>query len=79
MKLLKEILAKVLEKEKMQIVFTNLTLNAEEIVKIESYKALQKIKDIIENDSLSDFECIEEIVCVLEDIGSSGGNRHDFG
>ena len=25
------------------------------------------------------FEKIEEIVCLLEELGSSGGNRHDFG
>ena len=42
----------------------------------------EKIKNIIENDDLTDKECferIEEIVCVLEDIGSDGGGRHDFG
>lgn len=47
-----------------------------------SYQALLKIKMIIEDDSLSDAECfdkIEEIVVVLEEIGSSGGVRHDFG
>ena len=41
-----------------------------------------KIKAIIQDDSLEDKECvnkIEKIVCTLEEIGSSGGNRHDFG
>ncbi|MEE1055782.1 MAG: hypothetical protein UH239_00850 [Acutalibacteraceae bacterium] len=49
---------------------------------MESYKALQKIKTIIEDDSLEDKECfmkIEEIVCLFEALGSDGGNRHDFG
>jgi len=79
MELYKEILAKVIEKEEMQIIFPNLQISVAEIIKIESYEALQKIKTIIGNDSLSDSECIEKIVCVLENIGSNGGNRHDFG
>ena len=47
-----------------------------------SYRALKSIKEIIEDKSLSDAECfmkIEKIVCVLEEIGSDGGARHDFG
>lgn len=50
-----------------------------EIADSKSLQALQKIKTIIENKELSDFECIEEIVCVFEDIGSGAGSRHDFG
>lgn len=78
MELYKEILAKVFEKEEIHIIFPNLKLNAEGIVEKECYKALKKIKAIIENDSLSDFDCVEEIVCVFESIGSNGGGRHDF-
>lgn len=46
------------------------------------YQALEKIKAVVQDDSLSDGECfmrIEEIVCALEDLGSGGGPRHDFG
>lgn len=46
------------------------------------YQTLQKMKAIIEDDSLDDPECfikIEQIVCSLEEIGSNGGTRHDFG
>ena len=46
------------------------------------YQTLKKIKAIIEDDSLDDPECfykIEQIVCAFEEIGSDGGNRHDFG
>ena len=46
------------------------------------YIALKEIKSIIEDDTLEDEECfmrIEKIVCLLEKIGSNGGNRHDFG
>jgi len=47
-----------------------------------SYKALEKIRAILADDALSDAECfrkIEAIVCVLEELGSDGGGRHDFG
>ena len=40
-----------------------------------------KIKAVIEDDSLTDETCfakIEEIVCILESVGSGGGSRHDF-
>ncbi|MGI6263852.1 MAG: hypothetical protein ACOYJY_00070 [Acutalibacteraceae bacterium] len=46
------------------------------------YRALERIKAILEDENPEDAECfeqIEEIVCVLESIGSNGGVRHDFG
>ncbi len=46
----------------------------------ECYQALLKIKEIIEDESLNDAECfekIEEIIRVLEFVGSNGGSRHD--
>ena len=51
-------------------------------MELECYKALRKIKAILENDALADSECfqqIEEIVCTFEELGSDGGSRHDFG
>ena len=78
MELYKEILDGVLKKEKVHVTFPDLKLNAQEIVEMQCYKTLQKIKAIIEDNSLSDFECVEEIVCALESIGSGGGSRHDF-
>ena len=82
MELYQEILAKVLENREIQIVFPGLTINAAEIIEGECYKTLQKIKALIEDDRLSDPECfmqIEEIVVALEQLGSDGGCRHDFG
>lgn len=67
-----------MKKEKSQIIFLNVNLSAEEIVRKEFYRAIQKIKTIIEDDDLSDFECVERIVYVLEDLGSYGSNKHDF-
>ena len=82
MDLYKEILVKILENRKIEVAFSNLSINVTEIVEQESYKAFQKIKAVIQDDSLSDNECfmkIEEIICLFEELGSGGGNRHDFG
>ena len=82
MELYKEILAQILSQQNAEIIFPDLHLDAAKIVELECYKALQKIKVIIEDDSLEDevcFQKIEDIVCVFEELGSSGGGRHDFG
>ena len=80
MELYKELLLQILSEENMQISFNNLNVN--ELLESVCYRALCRIKEIIEDDTLDDPECfmkIEEIVCVLEEVGSSGGIRHDFG
>ena len=76
MNLLKEILIKALEKEEIVVNFPNIDIG--KFAEMQSYEALEKIKAIVSNDSLSDFECVEEIVSVLELYGSNGGSRHDF-
>ena len=43
------------------------------------YQALEKIRDLVIDNTLSDFACIEQIVCIFEQLGSDGGDRHDFG
>ena len=83
MELFQEILRHALANEKAPVSFPGLTdTDAAKIVELECYQALQKIKDILENDSLEDSECFyrtPEIVCVFEELGSGCGNRHDFG
>lgn len=82
MELYKEILSKVLENEKIEICFPNLKIDATSIVELECYKALDKIKAVISDDSLEDYECfakIEEIIRVFESLKSSCNLRHDFG
>ena len=79
MELYKEMLAKVLESQTIEVTFPHLQIDASKIIELRAYQALQKIKAIIENDDLSDFMCIEKIVCLLEDLGTDCGNRHDFG
>ena len=82
MELYKELLAHALTRGEIQITFPNEKPDIPKILEGECYIALQKIKAIIEDDSLTDEACfwrIEEIVRVLEELGSNGGNRHDFG
>lgn len=78
-----EILCHVFANEKIQVSFPELiNTDVTTIVELECYKALGKIKAILEDDALADSECfrqIEEIVCIFEELGSCGGNRHDFG
>ena len=82
MELYKELLIEAFKSNEAQVFFPELHIDATEIVRLECYRALNQIKNIIANDALSDRECfmrIEQIVCLLEDIGSDGGERHDFG
>ena len=82
MQLYQEILMHVLTQAHIQISFPDLQFNAEQIVEGECYKAMQKIREVLKDDSLDDVQCferIEKIVCIFEEIGSDGGNRHDFG
>ena len=82
MNLYAEILSYYLSRENAEIVFPNLQFDAKEIIELQCYQALQKIKNILDDDTLDDAECffkIEEIICAFEEMGSHGGNRHDFG
>ena len=78
MELYKELLINILSKEQINVVFPDFTINAAEVIERESYKTLQKIKAVIGEDSLSDFDCIEKIVRIFEELGSTGTVRHDF-
>ena len=78
MHLYQEILAKVLQHQRIHVSFPDLEISGAELVELKSYWALKKIKKIVENDDLNDFMCIEEIVRVLEEVGSDGVDRHDF-
>ena len=80
MELYKELLFQLLREETVQITFSNLNLN--ELLESVCYRTLCRIKEVIEDDTLDDESCfmkIEEIVNALEEAGSSGGSRHDFG
>lgn len=53
-------------------------IDADDIANTVAIKILAEIQEIIKNDSYSDFELIEEIVCVFEKYKIDFGNCHDF-
>ena len=78
MKLHQAILANAMLEHERDIVESDI----EKLFEKECYKVLEKIKAVLENDSLEDKDCfekIEKIVCVFEEEGSHCGSRHDFG
>ena len=82
MDLFKEIFLGALNTGEIQVAFRGMEATVAEVIEGKCYQALQKIREILDDDSLDDPECferIEEIVCVFEEIGSNGGSRHDFG
>ena len=82
MELYREILTKALMYGQVRVTFENPGMDVSKIIEGTCYQALEKIKAIIDDDSLDDPSCfmkIEEIVNTLEEIGSTGGFRHDFG
>lgn len=79
MQLLEGILYKILAKEKIEVLFPNLKIDAEEIVNLECYRLLQEIQTIVKDCSLTDDKCfikIEKIIRVFEDAGIECGDRH---
>ncbi len=53
-------------------------LDANQIADTNAISILNKIKKVIADDSLSDFDAVEEIVCILEKNNIDCGGRHDF-
>ena len=81
MDLYMEMLREILGSQTIQVTFPDLAETPAQLVDSASYRALEQIRDIIRDDSLDDRECfqkIEEIICVLESVGSGGQGRHDF-
>lgn len=83
MELYREILTQALAQEKTIVLFPDLrSPDLDVLINNVCYTSLLRIRDIIRDDRFSDEACyqkIEEIICELEQIGSSGGFRHDFG
>ncbi len=53
-------------------------MDASQIVDTAATNMLREIQSIIRNENYSDFDAIEEIVCVLQKNGIDSGARHDF-
>ena len=82
MELYQEILSNMIRNHKEESFFPAMAAHAAWNVGSESYRALQKIKAVLDDDGLDDETCfrkIEEIICIFEELGSDGGSRHDFG
>ena len=77
MELYKELIAKEIGEMVLKTI-SEKQINYAEIAGNTSYKALSKIKAAICDDSLSDFDCVEQIVCIFEEFGIDSGHRHDF-
>ena len=77
-----ELVARLAENEKVEVTLPGIKTPLEEMVEARCLDILWKIKEVIDDESLNDPECfqkIESIIQLLEDAGSSGGVRHDFG
>ena len=77
MELYEEIIIHALEKQQISLAALAQASCMEKIVEGVCYRTLRRIKEIVEDDSLTDEDCfwkIEEIVVALEQIGSDGGN-----
>ena len=59
-------------------VLENVALQVSEIADTAAIKALSEIKQVIGDEGKSDFEVIEEIVCILEKNNVDCRGRHDF-
>lgn len=81
MDLYKELLVNLLSQERVQVTFSGFPADTKTLLELHCYQILQKIKTVVDDDSLDDATCfrkIEEILTELEDNGISV-SRHDFG
>lgn len=82
MELYRDILYAILEKEDWKIILPKENCKLDDAIEMRCYQALAEIKNILENDALTDAECflrIEKIICVFEKLGNGIEGRHDFG
>ena len=56
-----------------------LDVDADKITDTTAINALSEIRCVIQNDTLSDFETVERIICIFEKYNIIAGDRHDFG
>lgn len=75
MELIQSVIIKALQEEKISI---KLNMHIEKITNSICFMSLHRIKEVLENEKLSDFDCIEKIINIFEDIGCGVENRHDF-
>ncbi len=57
----------------------DISIDADKIADTVATNALSEIQNVIQNDDISDFEAIEQIVCIFDKYKITTGARHDFG
>ncbi len=57
----------------------DIDIDADKIADTTAISALSEIQNVIQNEDISDFDAVEEIVCIFEKYKISAGARHDFG
>ena len=62
----------------MEILLEEMSPDMSKIADTTAIIILDEIKNVICNDELSDFDTVEEIVCILEKNNIDCGGRHDF-
>ena len=62
----------------IKIIMEDITPDLSKIADDTAINILDEIKNVICNDELSDFDAVEEIVCILEKNNIDCGGRHDF-
>ena len=62
----------------IKIIMEDITPDISKIADTTAIIILDEIKKVIADDSLSDFDAVEEIVCILEKNNIDCGGRHDF-
>lgn len=77
--MLKEILTEILSKEKCSVEFNLSEDRLARLINEKFFVTLIKIIELLEDNSLNDFMCIDAIMSIFEDMGINLGNRHDFG
>ncbi len=71
----------LLKNQLSDVLFRNievLDIDINQIVQSTAISMLEKIQNIIKDESLSDFEVIDNIICVFEEYGINCGSRYDF-
>lgn len=53
-------------------------IDANEITNTIAISMLSEIRNVIKNENYSDFDVVEEIVCIFEKYKINTGFRHDF-
>ena len=56
----------------------DLEIDASQIADTTATQMLSEIQEVIRNESYSDFDAIEAIVCIFEKNNIDAGFRHDF-